>query len=249
MGGTQMKKLLLATTILGLSTPVMAADMPVKAPPPVVEAVFSWTGCYIGGNVGIGRARKENIDLFNPARPDSLGTHKATGLVGGGQLGCDYQVGRFVLGVQGMLDGASIRGVNVIPQNAAVSYNTRVSGIATLTGRAGIAFNRTLVYVKGGGAWVRERHQQLVNGVLFGNNSENQTWNGWTFGGGAEFAFTGNWSVFGEYNYLGFKNDRTCFVVGGCTAVSQGINQKFNVQTILFGLNYRFGGGAVVARY
>src|SRR5262245_61692381 len=96
--GVQMKKLLLATTILGLSTPVMAADMPVKAPPRVVEAVFSWTGCYIGVNVGGARARKENIDLFNPAVPDSLGKHTATGLVGGGQIGCDYQVGQFVFG-------------------------------------------------------------------------------------------------------------------------------------------------------
>ena len=125
------------------AVPALAADLgrpapPVyKAPPPVVP-VLSWTGCYIGGNGGGGSAHKENIDNF-PSPAQSLGSHAARGGMGGGQVGCDYQVSSWVFGVRGMFDWSDLEGQNTIPQNPAVAYSTKISAIATATGRIGYA--------------------------------------------------------------------------------------------------------------
>ena len=76
--------------------------MPTKAP---VAAPIRpvWTGCYVGGNIGYGRARHTyGLDPVNPfiTAPDQT----VAGVVGGGQLGCDYQFDPFVVGIQGMFD-------------------------------------------------------------------------------------------------------------------------------------------------
>jgi hypothetical protein len=34
------------------AAPAIAADLPLKAPPPPPVPVFSWTGLYIGANIG-----------------------------------------------------------------------------------------------------------------------------------------------------------------------------------------------------
>ena len=61
--GASSKKFLfgsMALITLGMSAPAMAADMPVKAPPPVAVAVATWTGCYIGANIGLGHGKFKN---------------------------------------------------------------------------------------------------------------------------------------------------------------------------------------------
>jgi outer membrane immunogenic protein len=249
-GGRSAKSVLTAAALIavGLNAGIAsAADMPAqapvytKAPAPVS---YNWTGCYLGGNVGGGRAHKENIDNFL-VTPETLGTHTANGVVGGGQLGCDYQIGSFVFGVRGMADWADLKAQNTIPQNPAVAYSTKISSIASATGRIGYAFTPpALIYVQGGGAWVRDRHQQLVpQPTVFA--SETQTWSGWTIGGGLEYMFAPSWSVFAEYNYAGFGDQHTCFVPQSCPGIAApgGITEKFNVQSALAGVNYRFNLG------
>jgi outer membrane immunogenic protein len=82
---------LLAAATIGLVVgQASAADLPRKAPaymPPPPPA-FTWTGCYIGGNVGGAWANVEVTDV-----PTSFTTsHGDSGFAGGSQIGCDYQM-------------------------------------------------------------------------------------------------------------------------------------------------------------
>src|SRR5258706_2080370 len=117
-----MKKLFLLSIALvaGVANgPSGAADlltnMSMKAP--VMAPVYNWTGCYIGANVG-GGSDQETFTNVNPNRLPNfdLGSEHATGAMGGGQIGCDYQVGNWVVGAQGMFDATDFKGSNrVVP--------------------------------------------------------------------------------------------------------------------------------------
>src|SRR5262249_52469672 len=147
-----MKKLLaIGATLAALSWhSATAADLsvglPVYAPPrTVVAPLYSWTGCFIGANLGGGWAQKSFKDALTLA---SLGNHIASGVVGGGQVGCDYQMGWAVFGGQGMFDGVSATSNNLWPGGAAV-MTTSVRRFSTLTARVGVAPTPSfLVYVR-----------------------------------------------------------------------------------------------------
>src|SRR6185295_1534831 len=84
--------LLASTTLAFVSQGASAADLARR--PPVVKAPvapvvpMTWTGCYLGGNIGFGWTKKE---YSRPANGANDGFHTADGFVGGGQVGCDYQ--------------------------------------------------------------------------------------------------------------------------------------------------------------
>ncbi len=236
-----MKKLLLgsvALAALAICGPAWAADMPRKAPaaPPAAAPaapVVTWTGCYVGGNIGGGWALKDWANpSSNPENPGDRGTAALGGFVGGGQIGCDYQFsGSWVIGIQGMFDGASLKG------DIFDSFNPD--------------FDPTgLLYVKGGVAWVHDRDVVLESGVLFERADTTRT--GWTAGVGFEYMFLPNWSAFVEYDYMGFGTKTIPFTApGGGFSESWDIRQ--NVQAVLVGLNFRFNFGkapaAVLAKY
>src|SRR5262249_5165455 len=146
--------------------------------------------------------------LVPPAIAD-LGKHTGTGAIGGGQLGCDIQFGGWVVGAQGMIDGTSIKGEHGIPGDPDV-FTTKITRPSTATGRIGYtAMQNGLIYVKGGGAWVRDREVILDAGIP--EARANLTRSGWTIGGGLEVLANSNWSVFVEYNHLDFGTHRTNF--------------------------------------
>jgi len=197
--------------------------------------IMAWTGCYIGLNIGGGWAQ---ATLYDPVAGAGLGTVTPGGVIGGAQAGCDYQIGQFVLGIQVMADASDIRGSNAQP-NAFLQNNLNIPWIETLTARAGfVVLPTTLLYIKGGGAWVRDNVWTTTNGATAGNGIITPT--GWTIGGGVEFLFFNNWSVFAEYNYLSFQNTQVTLISPANLGFP--INFNHNVQTLLIGLNYRFGG-------
>src|SRR5260370_28103029 len=111
---------LAAATLAALAGSATAADLGARAPapyypPPPPPPLFSWTGCYIGGNIGSGWGSHSSHYFTGAgtavARAD-LGSHTASGFIGGGQIGCDYQAGVWVFGVQGMFDGSGMQGSN-----------------------------------------------------------------------------------------------------------------------------------------
>jgi outer membrane immunogenic protein len=109
-----------------------------------------------------------------------------------------------------------------------------------------------LFYVKGGWAWAHFEANTLsintLNNAILNSVSGGETRNGWTVGGGVEYALAGSWSLKGEYNYLDFGTDR---VTRSGATVTRFRDAETHVQVVKFGLNYRFGWGGtpVVARY
>jgi outer membrane immunogenic protein len=236
----------LATAALVTTTlTATAADLrpaPYQAPPaPPPPPIYSWSGCYVGGNIGGGWASKSVNDVagFVTGVPSAdLGSHTASGVIGGGQIGCDYQAGIWVFGVQGMFEGSGMEGSNTQPSGLLVN-NTTIPWLATVTGRVGVTVAPTvLLYAKGGGAWVRDEYSLTAGGVTVANADTTQS--GWTVGGGLEWVFGRNWSAFAEYNYLDFGTPGVTFTsaAGGTTFP---INIKQNINSFMVGVNYRFG--------
>jgi outer membrane immunogenic protein len=227
-----------------------AADLPAYRPVPTYQPpAWSWTGCYVGGNVGGGWGRNDVVDVSN-ATPFDTGVDAGTGFVGGGQIGCDLQAGAWVFGIQTMFDGTGIQGshpyVGGFSNSAFETLGTSTPWFGTLTGRIGYTVTpQALLYVKGGMAWVHNHYtdvdpSSLGIGPFWGSLDATQL--GWTVGGGAEYSFHPNWSLFVEYAYYDFGNFNATLNYAGNAAPTYTYNEKQTMQTILFGLNFRFGG-------
>jgi outer membrane immunogenic protein len=257
----------ISITIAGFGA-ASAADMAVKARPvPMPVAVYNWTGCYIGGNVGGGWARNEQTQIAKVGGPviipnNDFGASDGSGLIGGGQIGCDYQfAGSWVVGLQGMFDFGGIGSQHIVPTafpgfpvGSFASVN-RTKDIFTATARVGYLFApQVLAYVKGGGAWARVDH--IFNGFVptpfLSESAYGVDRQGWTVGGGIEWMFAPGWSVFGEFNYMDFGRKDIGFIAGPATVGAPDIvRTRFTTETALVGVNYKFNWWSqpVVARY
>jgi opacity protein-like surface antigen len=237
-----------------------AAVAPILAPaapaghlaltPPL--APFTWTGLYLGLHAG---AAHHDKDWSNPFGPQVFGdTIAGGGWLGGGQLGFNYQAGALVLGVEADASAARIDGANTclvgLTPIGGVNCAATVEALGTIAGRIGYAFDRTLVYVKGGGAWVEDRFALNLVGVGAGlYDVDSMRW-GWTIGGGVEHALLPNVTVKLEYNYLGLGSDSVAFSLPPAFAVASNLSIEQDAHVAKLGVNYLFAWGApVVARY
>jgi outer membrane immunogenic protein len=237
-----------------------AADMPVKAPPLAPQPVWSWTGFYIGGNVGAGWANGNTsaAAAFPPVAEDpfTISLH-GTGAVGGVQAGYNWQINPSVLiGLEGDWDAANINASNSLtpltvggvpfpgPVTATASRN--VDWLASIRGRLGITFNQTLLYVTGGGAWSRMSFAACQNCNLAGGPISYPTAfsaikSGGVVGAGIEQAIAANWSVRAEYLYYRFDGaSSTAFPNPG--AFVSDTWARPSVQTVRVGVNLKLGG-------
>lgn len=254
-----MHKLIQTTVALSalLITPISAnaADLRVKAPPPApVPPPFSWSGFYIGGNLGGAWAQRNETDSRFGLNFDN-GNNNGV-FIGGGQVGFNYQINNFVLGVEGTFDWAAnnnnTAGV-VIPTVGTIQVTSNNRWISTLAARFGVAYDRVLFYGKAGGGWVGADSFTVTN-LTTGTSitgSSNNTNSGWLLGAGLEWAFTDNWSARFEYDYLGLGSRTFTVPVGapflGGDTFTAG---NRNVQMATVGINYRFNwGNPVGARY
>jgi outer membrane immunogenic protein len=240
-----MKKLLLAgvgVLALTFAAPATAADLPARMPakaPVYVAPVFSWTGFYVGGHLGWAR-----IDLDSA----TLGSGSDDGFIYGGQVGFNYQINQFVIGVEGQLSGADIGSaatVGVAPGLVATA-SAGVDWMATLALRFGVAFGNSLLYAKVGAAWMDFGWNAAVSttpgGVVLATAGGGATETGWMLGAGFEYAFTPNWSAKIEYNYLDFGG-ATRTVTGTFLGAPFAFTDNVDLTTHLVkvGINYRFG--------
>jgi outer membrane immunogenic protein len=245
-----------AALVLG-PTAALAADLPVKAPPPVV--IYNWTGFYIGGSGGGSLGGSNHVD------PDGInftndGFRVKGGLVGG-TLGYNWQVSSFVFGFEGDLswvgeygsqndnNGAGAPFPNPGPSlfaDTAFRSFTRENWLGTVRGRAGYAVDNLLFYVTGGyaAAGVEAGIKDALTGAVVA--SATSTRSGWTGGGGIEWGFAPNWSIKWEWLFVKFQDKG--FVVAPGVGDGSRSSVTLDDNVVRFGINYRFGG-PVVARY
>jgi outer membrane immunogenic protein len=243
-----MKRTILAglAAVTLVATNAFAADLPRKAPlaPVVVAPAFSWTGFYIGAHVGGAKVERcLSFDLF----PGEACIDR-TGWLGGGQIGYNWQAGQLVLGVEFSGSFADLGGGNnagALPGLPGFFFESDGKSLLMLTGRLGWAADRALFYVTGGAARVKADVELFAApGVSLGDASLTRT--GWTFGVGAEYAFTPNWSFAAQYNWIDLGDRDVNFVLFPTFAGN--VDQTLHVFTLR--MNYRFGGyGPVAARY
>jgi outer membrane immunogenic protein len=232
--------LLLAAAAFGLAVgQASAADLPRRAPAyvPPAPPPYVWTGCYVGANVGGAWAHLKVTDVTNGVET----SRSNGGIAGGGQIGCDYQMGVWVVGIRNMFDGTSISRSTTFFDPGLFGGSGTVDGhvrwFDTLTGRVGYLVQPNLLfYAQGGAAWTQADLTIFDGtGAKIGELSRNKT--GWTVGGGVEWMFVPHWSVFLEYNFMGFGT-RSVTVVG-CGGICA-FSGKADIQNVLAGVNYKF---------
>ena len=235
----------------------IAADMApryAKAPAPAPAAVFSWTGCYVGGFVGgawaNGNTRARDTNGYN-ALGDTWFYDPGSGFTGGGTLGCNYQAGSFVVGIEGEAGYLRVTGSALDPLSPFIPLDTRSTTrfgdwYGVIAGRAGFAVDRVLFYGKGGVAFVNTNVSTIDSIIAGGGNTITATTSDnratWALGGGIEYALTNNWTIKGEYLYIdtrqtlnacgnaAFGGARFCWShdVPGLHTAKLGLNYKFN---------------------
>ncbi len=268
-----MKRTLIAGAALAslfAATSASAADLPVYTKAPAVAAVYSWTGPYIGTNLGYswGRGATDGnwtntsaVAAITTVTPMS-GRADLNGFIGGGQLGYNWQQGAWVFGLEGDIQFSNERKSGNVctiagcPTAASIVFTRdyTLDWFGTARGRIGfLPAERILLYATGGLAYGSFTGSTLGNfsGLASALNAP-LTWSslqaGWTVGAGVESALGANWSVKFEYLYMDLGN------VGGSSAIN-GLNKwafgtKFTDNIVRVGLNYQFGGpAAVVAKY
>jgi outer membrane immunogenic protein len=259
-----MKKIVISIAAIAAFTgSAIAADMApryAKAPPPAPVTVYNWTGCYVGGNVGGGWARTDQtrVSRLGVPFPANYGSSDNSEVIGGGQIGCDYQfAGNWVVGIQGMYDYARIGSSHALPAFPTFTSVNETKDVWTVTGRVGYLFVPQLLgYIKGGGAWTRQDNIVVQPTGALSETALGVNRSGWTVGGGLEWMFAPGWSAFAEYNYMDFgrRDVQHISAVTGSGFVaglpSEVISTRLEVSTATVGVNYKFNfGGPVVARY
>ena len=241
----------------GDTPPVSAAYLPEKDRPQLFKddpAVYNWTGFYIGGNLG---GAWSGLSAANFS--DTLGSSFTAGTnlqpVGGGQIGVNYQFwNRLVVGAEAMFDwlpGSQLSPITATDPTGTVSaniLNASEHALATATARLGYAWDRILVYAKGGGAWVAGNSPTIsVGGVPATFASVGNTNGfGYTAGFGLEWAFANNWSVRAEYDYIGLPNETYTVAAGTPTFGGDIINfDDRNISLMTVAFNYKFGSSSM----
>jgi outer membrane immunogenic protein len=237
---------LAAVAVIGFASIASAADLPVKAPPmaPVAAPVYSWTGCYVGGNLGGAWKGWRSAETDNGfVEVDKT----ASGFVGGGQIGCDYQFApQWVVGVQGMWDWSGVRAS--APANADIvdTFDMKVRSFGTVAAKIGYLVNPTLLfYGKAGYGWLEETSTWFCDpsdcqgGIT---SSASATRSGFDAGLGLTWMFQPHWDLFVEWDHMWLGTKTLTYVFTGGT-YDQNVRQSFD--KVLVGIDYRFNLGTV----
>jgi outer membrane immunogenic protein len=258
------KTALLASIACAIAAPVMAADLSARpvyqAPAPVAAAVFSWTGFYLGGNLGAKWGRFDDTLSAAPIFPGTVAfprTESDTSFLGGGQIGYLWQAGPWVLGIEADIDSTRLSGsvTAVAPVPAPFvpgdSLSIRNTWQSSVRGRLGWAFDRTLLYVTGGGAWANLKTTATF--VPFGTSpgltvSNDRTVFGWTLGGGVDYMLLAGWSLGAEYRFTRFDRDDN-FSLGtlpltATTSTPINATRSLDTHEVTARISYHFGGGS-----
>ena len=205
---------------------------------------YNWTGPYVGASAG-GTRGTENWNLQDAG----LVSPDFAGYLLGGQAGYNYQFGRFVTGFEGDFGFSNARGAKGCP-GAAINFfyscEANIEDLGSLTARLGYTWGRALFYAKGGWAFGDVTAQLHVNpgstlGGLATSASTTNWENGWTAGGGMEFALTDRWSAKAEYMHYELNKDS--FHVANSAVDGSPLSAETGAagDTVRVGVNYHLG--------
>lgn len=222
-----MRPLILTCAAL-MSTAASAADLPRRAPlptpPPAVVQQHSWAGCYLGAHGGYAWSGL-NLSII-----DEAADLKPTGVVYGGQAGCNWQHGNIVYGGEVDFSAFNRRATQAIGE---ASLSGNIDYVASLRARLGYAPSAaTLFYLTGGPAWGHSQGTLLVGETAA---QAAATHFGWAGGGGVELAFSPNWIA--RFEALHYDLGRSTW---GFSAVPLNSSARLSVDVIRAGFSYKF---------
>ena len=259
--------LLIGTSFVALAVPAMAADLPVKAPPPVMAPLPTWTGFYLGLNGGYswGRSSRElnfvtatGATLIAPGGVVTTGGTELEGGLFGGQIGYNWQTANWVFGFESDIQWANQRGsrafTGLIPLAGGgfltgAVVDQKLEWFGTFRGRGGFLVGQSaLLYVTGGLAYGSLQTDIALAGLtaagagIAATASGSGTRVGWTVGTGLEWKFSPNWSAKVEYLYMDIgSTTNTAFITtpAGVT-VGANVTSRVTDNIIRGGFNYQF---------
>jgi outer membrane immunogenic protein len=210
-------------------TSANAADLaPVyKAPPPVYAI---WTGLYIGGFVG---GAWDNLHTDDLTEVPGSWANKSSAVFGGGTIGYNAQVGSYVYGVEADIGGFGLKHTAAQPGTGGIiESQVKPAFYWDLTARLGYAWDKSLLYVKGGAAF----HDGDLSVIDVGESSVTKAGIlGWTIGAGLEYKLAPNWSVKAEYQYFDFGTEHLIM-----PSDQDRYTINYHIHTVKGGINYHF---------
>jgi outer membrane immunogenic protein len=252
-----MKKFLLATvSMVALTSVTRGADMPVKAPVLAPVPMTNWTGGYLGIQGGI--LRRDTSMKFPPVEPardlaisglvTSGNVGDRTGAAVGGQLGYNWQQGRFVYGLEGDWNWI---GAKTHSRSFFTTSSYDIDWLATVRGRVGLALDTTLFYVTGGAAFGRVKDTYaaasdfLSDNVILFSYTQDKTKLGWTLGAGVEHRFAPHWTTRAEFRYVDLGRTSAACTPGALVCdvndlIPERADFRNSLAMGLVGLNYTF---------
>jgi outer membrane immunogenic protein len=211
-----------------LSTSALAADLAPHMPAPIV-AVYDWTGFYIGGNIGYSWGRSSDTSTLTNGAGTVLFTSadrtNLNGVVGGGQIGYNWQMQNWLWGLEADIQGTDEKGTRnftcpagvctpstILPGNFALpvvvpgaavplALYQKIDWFGTVRGRVGVLVDpKVLLYATGGLAYGEVKSSETIG--AFTGFSSTSIKAGYTVGAGIEGAIGGNWTAKLEYLYV-----------------------------------------------
>ena len=221
-----------AALVAGVAQVASAADLEVlhKGPPAFTPA-FSWTGCYVGAHAGVAAMQ----DSFT-AEGRSSNSPWGAGVLLGAQIGCNYQLGRFVVGLESEAWGAFLKTQNNLAfENFAQKATTTNPWNFATAARAGIAIDQFLIYMKGGVVWGSFRYNFSNTEGFAQSGSAINT--GFLLGLGFEYMLSRDWTLKVESDVILFTANNV-----NLADTEGGSRQTLSATQFIFkvGGNYRF---------
>jgi len=255
LGGSMKRLATGAIAVALIGTHALAADMGVPSRsyyPPPPPAIYDWTGIYVGGHIGGGILTDSVSQNGVSASPNATnlsgsGNLSPAGVIGGGQLGANYEIAPLVIGIEGSWTDSGVQGNTLIgvgstaivppPVIGQERFTSNALWFGAVTGRVGYAANDWLFYAKAGGAWLHVTYTEDLlaapTPVTVTTQNISDTRTGFTVGVGIEFGLVENLSGKIEYDFYDFGSKNYNFVI---TPVS--VSSSLHALTV--GLNYRF---------
>jgi outer membrane immunogenic protein len=217
-----------------------AADLPARTEPvaPAYVPSFSWTGFYLGGELGWIRTAPEYTTgamvLGAPFVVSSVSSKD--GLSYGLLAGYNYQTGNLVLGIEGDFEGWTVGKIRYTALTGDIlTAHSKWGG--SVRGRLGYAVDHAMVYVTGGAAFVSNETSIPATGISIGGDG---TRAGWTAGAGVDYAFANNWFTGLEYRYSHFESKSFIYPIPILNLTLVGFKQDLSNNQVNARIGYKF---------